>query len=157
VAGRHGSIAKATVKVLVDTSVWADFFNGFPSPQASVLVELIRSECEIGTCGVILAEFFQGLKRQEDVEKLEAYFLEMEYLSPREPESYLEAARLFRDLRHKGITVRSTIDCLIARLAEEHGYAILSKDRDIQLIIDSGLCSAKAVGSGSQAKHSSQL
>jgi len=45
-------------------------------------------------------------------------FLDMEWLAPREPETYLEAADLYRQLRSLGLTIRSTIDCIIAKLAE---------------------------------------
>jgi predicted nucleic acid-binding protein len=51
----------------------------------------------------------------------------MEWLSPKEPDTYIEAAELFRRLRARGITIRSTIDCLIANLATHHDALILSK------------------------------
>jgi hypothetical protein len=63
----------------------------------------------------------------------------MEWLTPREPETYLEAADLYRRLRSRGVTIRSTIDCIIAKLAEENDALLLSKDRDLQIIVDSGL------------------
>jgi len=63
----------------------------------------------------------------------------MRLLVPREPDSYLEAARLFRALRKRGATVRSTVDCLVARLAEENGCRILARDRDMEAILESGL------------------
>lgn len=51
------------MKVLVDTSVWADFFNERSTPEAGVLARLIEDEAELVTCGLVVAEFFQGIRR----------------------------------------------------------------------------------------------
>ena len=52
---------------------------------------------------------------------------------------YVRAADLYRALRRRGKTIRSTIDCVIAVLAEEHGCAVLARDRDMEMIHASGL------------------
>lgn len=57
----------------------------------------------------------------------------------REPETFLAATRLFRELRARGVTVRSTIDCIVARLAAEDGAYLLARDRDLEMIAESGL------------------
>lgn len=128
------------MNVLVDTSVWVDFFNGHRSPEAVALEGFIDQEDEIATCGVVIAEFFQGLRSERSIGRLEPYFREMSCLEASEPETYFRAADLFRQLRRRGITVRSTIDCVIACLAAQHGYHLLAKDRDMALILQSGLC-----------------
>jgi predicted nucleic acid-binding protein len=133
------------VKVLVDTSVWADFLNDSPTAEASLLARLIEDEVEIVTCGVVIAEVFQGVRRSSTLPALERQFRDMDCLSPREPDSYLAAAQLYRRLRAAGITVRSTIDCLIVTLAEEHSTFLLSRDRDIELILGSGRSKARPV------------
>ena len=133
------------MRVLVDTSAWVDFFNDFGSPEAEALASLIREEADILTCGVVVAEVLQGLKQTKTLGAIERHFLEMEWLTPSEPRTYIEAANLYRQLRSRGVTIRSTIDCLIARLADEHGVLLLSKDRDIRLIVESGLVDVKAV------------
>ncbi len=127
------------MRVLVDTSVWIDFFNGHPSPEAETLAGLIEDEVELLTCGVIVAEFMQGIRDEKALERLEFHFRDMDWLTPEEPLTYFSAAELYRRLRARGITIRSTIDCLIAVLAQEHGAFILGKDRDIRLIVESGL------------------
>ena len=96
------------------------------------------------TCGVVAAEVLQGLKRTKTLGAIERHFLEMEWLTPREPETYIEAANLYRELRSRGVTIRSTIDCLIAQLANEGNVLLLSKDRDLRLIIESELLDVKA-------------
>jgi len=132
------------VNVLVDTSVWADFFNDHPSREARTLARFLEDEEEIVTCGVVLAEFFQGLRKPGSAESLEPYFREMRCLSPAEPDTYLAVASLHRGLRRRGVTVRSTIDCLIARLAQDNEVLVLSKDSDLRRILESDLCAADA-------------
>jgi len=133
------------MRVLVDSSAWVDFFNGHPSPQADALVRLIREEADVLTCGVVAAEVLQGIRQSKSLTTIERHFREMEWLTPREPETYLGAADLYRQLRSRGLTIRSTIDCIIARLAEENGALLLSKDRDLQIIIDSELLNLRAL------------
>ena len=133
------------MKVLVDTSVWVDFFNRYPSREAAVLTDLLLDEVEVVTCGVVVAEFFQGIRKTESLPELESHFRDMTSLVAREPDTYLAAASLFRELRARGITIRSTIDCLIARLAEENSALLLAKDRDLHRILDSGLCELRSI------------
>jgi len=109
------------------------------------LTRLIEAEVELVTCGVVIAEFFQGIHKTETLPELNHHFRLLSYLTPREPESYLAAAALFRALRGQGITIRSTIDCLIACLAEENNVSLLAKDRDIHMILASGLCRAQGL------------
>jgi len=132
------------MKVLVDTSVWADFFNDHDSAEARALAAYIAADADIATCGVVVAEFFQGLRRPRSAESLRPYFEAMLYLEPSEPDTYFAAADLFRSLRRRGITVRSMVDCLIARIAEENGASVLARDRDLHLILDSGCCETTA-------------
>lgn len=133
------------MKVLVDTSVWVDFFNQHRSPQAELVTRLIEDEVEIATCGVIVAEFFQGIRRLDVLDELESHFHAMSYLAPREPGTYYAAATLFRQLRSRGVTIRSTIDCLVACLASENGALLLAKDRDMAAIVGSGLCDVRGM------------
>ncbi len=133
------------MRVLVDTSVWVDFFNGHPSREAAALTRLLEDEVEVVTCGVVLAEFLQGIRESKGLIELERHFRDMECLAPREPDTYFAAAELYRNLRAKGVTVRSTIDCLIARLAAEHGALLLARDRDLAGILSSGLSEARGL------------
>lgn len=134
------------MKVLVDTSVWVDFFNGHPSQEAGALADLIESDADIATCGVIAAEFLQGIRSQAMVERLERHFLDLTWLTPHGPQTYLAAANLYRTLRRQCVTVRSTIDCLIACLAGEWDYLLLARDRDFTHILASSASPAKPFG-----------
>jgi predicted nucleic acid-binding protein len=133
------------MRVLVDTSVWVDFFNGYASPEADALAQLIEEEMELLTCGVIVAEFMEGIRDRKTNTTLESHFKEMDWLTPREPDTYLLAAQLFRKLRERGITIRSTIDCLVAQLAAENSALLLSKDRDMAQILNSGIIKVKSI------------
>jgi predicted nucleic acid-binding protein len=127
------------MKVLVDTSVWVDFFNGHPSSEADALARLIEEEADVLTCGVVVAEVLQGIRRSKSLTMIESQFKDMQWLTPVEPGTYVESADLYRKLRSRGVTIRSTIDCLIAKLASDNDVLLLSKDRDLSLIIDSGI------------------
>ncbi|MFW6087786.1 MAG: PIN domain-containing protein [Myxococcota bacterium] len=134
------------MKVLVDTSVWVDFFNGLPSPQADALERLLRGDGDVATCGVIVSEVLQGMRREPP--DLRRRFTDLQWLRPREPDTYFAAADLFRALRKQGVTIPSTIDCLLVTLAEEHAAWLLAKDRDLTQVIKSGLAKVPALPVG---------
>ena len=129
------------MNVLVDSSGWVDFLNGFASPAAAGVESLLRGDTgdQIVTCGVVVAEVLQGLRRPGEFPRVQSLFEELELREARGLSSYVRAADLFRKLREKGVTVRSTSDCLIAVLAEESGGLLLARDRDLERIVASGL------------------
>jgi predicted nucleic acid-binding protein len=127
------------LRVLVETSVWADFFNDHSSPEQQALADLFTSVHEICTCGVVVAEVFQGLRKDKGRTRLADLFRDLTFLEPANIDLYFRAADLYRALRKRGKTIRSTIDCLIAVLAEEHGCAVLARDRDMETILQSRL------------------
>jgi hypothetical protein len=117
----------------------ADVFNGRRKPHPEALKAMIGDQLDIVTCGVVAAEMLQGFRDARTVAAIERHFSEMEWLTPEEPATYLASAALFRALRSRGITIRSTIDCLIACLAEAGGALLLHKDRDVTRILESKL------------------
>jgi predicted nucleic acid-binding protein len=131
------------VRVLVDTSAWVDFLNGFPSPAADALAGVLGGDDDVCTCGLVVAEVFQGLHRDPGRESIRRSFEDMTFLEPPGIHLYLRAAAVYRRLRDRGKTVRSTIDCIIAAIAEDAGCDLLARDRDMDAILDSGLVKAK--------------
>jgi predicted nucleic acid-binding protein len=127
------------VRVLVDTSVWADFLNAHVSPQATALAALLRGEDDVCTCGIVVAEVFQGLRRDAGRDYLASLFREMTFLEAPGIDLHFRAAEIYRTLRRRGQTIRSTIACLIAVTAERHECAVLARDRDLTAIMRSGL------------------
>jgi predicted nucleic acid-binding protein len=130
--------------VLVDTSVWADYLNGHPSAQADALDELLGGDHEVCTCGVVVAEVFQGLRQEAKRERIAGLFRLLTFFEPEGFDPYFRAADLYRELRASGYTVRSTIDCVIAVLAAQHGASVLAKDRDLAAILASNLLEVEA-------------
>ena len=127
------------MRVLVDTSAWVDFLNGHPSAEQQALAGLIEGEDDLCTCGVVVAEVFQGLRHDKGRSELQVLFRRLVFLEPSGIDSYFQAADLYRRLRARGVTVRSTIDCLIAVLAEANACHVLARDRDLEAIVRSGL------------------
>jgi predicted nucleic acid-binding protein len=130
------------VRVLVDTSAWAEFLNGTGSPEARAVDRLLAGEDDVVTCGLVAAEVFQGIRR--DREELEAFFRKMTFLEPAGIDTYLKATDVHRALRRRGVTIRSTIDCLLAVLAAENGCDLLFRDRDLRVIVGSGVLDVRS-------------
>lgn len=130
------------MRILVDTSAWIDFLNGYSSAERQAVADLIASDHEICTCGVVVAEVFQGLRKSRERPRLSDLFRDLTFLEPAGIDDYFRAADLYRALRERGVTIRSTIDCLIAIIAAEHGCSILARDQDMDMILDSGLLEA---------------
>ncbi len=121
------------MRVLVDTTVWIDFFGGREEPQVAALQHLIETEEDLCICGVILAEVLQGIRSDANHAATQQYFDDLIFLSMRK-ETFVRAAEIYRSLRKKGITVRKPVDCMIASVAIEHDVRLLHNDRDFDYI-----------------------
>ena len=119
--------------VLVDTTVWVDLFLGLTTPQVIVLESLILKREDICSCGVILTEVLQGIRDDKEHGKTQAIFSNLLYL-PMTRETFLLAAHIYRSLRAQRITIRNSIDCMIAAVCIENKVALLHHDRDFALI-----------------------
>jgi len=114
---------------IVDSSVWIDYFNGKSTPQTDLLNTALGQR-EIGLGDIILAEVLQGFRRQEDFEIARDALLLFPVFAIGGVDIALKSAENFRALRHLGVTVRKTVDCLIATFAIENGFSLLHSDRD---------------------------
>ena len=117
--------------ILVDTSVWIDFFRSSPDRAGVELRRMIVEVEPIALTGVIVAEILQGLAR--DVTRIERYLSSWEMLEPNGFSTYREAASISRLARSKGISL-TTIDTLIAAVALEHQATLFSLDKDFSRI-----------------------
>ncbi len=120
--------------MLVDTSVWIDHFNDHPSPQATRLRDAISDHEDIALCGIVLTEILLGLRSHEQARKIENLLDAFTWLPEPDKADYVQAATIFRHCRSKGISIRSTIDCLIASLCTRHQIPLLTKDQDFNQI-----------------------
>ena len=117
--------------ILVDTSVWIDFFSRSPGRAGSELRRMIDEVEPFALTGLVVAEVLQGLTR--DVNRIERYLSLWEMLEPRGFSTYREASAISRLARSKGISL-TTIDTLIAAIALEHQASLFSLDKDFSRI-----------------------
>jgi predicted nucleic acid-binding protein len=113
--------------VLVDTSVWIDFFAPRPGPAGRELRRLIESAEPLALSGIIVSEILQGLVR--DAATIEGFLAQWDMVEPAGFETYVRAAELFREARAHGLTL-TTVDALIAALAIENGLQLFTLDKD---------------------------
>jgi predicted nucleic acid-binding protein len=115
--------------VLIDTTVWIDFFAGRQLPHATTLERLIKHREDICICGIILTEVLQGIRQKSEFRKTKQLFTAMIFL-PMPYSVFLGAAEIYRELRRRGITIRNSVDCMIASVAIENDIKLLHNDRD---------------------------
>lgn len=120
--------------ILVDTSVWLDFLIGRDTPYRAELHRLIETGADIAVSGVVLQEILQGMASDLDWRRAEKYLLEFQYLSLKEPETFLLASQIYRECRRKGKTTRKPVDCLIAAHAIQNNAHLFHNDRDFRHI-----------------------
>lgn len=115
--------------ILVDSSVWIDYFNGATTAQTDRLDSLLgREPLAIGD--LILTEVLQGFASDRDFNQARRMLTSLLVVELGGEEIAIQAARNFRILRRRGITVRKTFDTVIATRCIEDGYALLHNDRD---------------------------
>jgi len=119
--------------VLVDTSIWIDFFANKQTPHVSVLELLLAEGEDVCTCGIVLTEVLQGVRDDRIYKKIKSYFSNLIYL-PMNQSSFVKSADMYRSLRRNGITIRKSLDCMIAAVAIIHGVQLLHNDRDFDPI-----------------------
>ncbi len=118
---------------LVDTSAWLDYLQSRPTKAAERVGEMLDTGVPFGIAPVVYQELLQGAAGEEDFEALADYFGTQRFFHPEDPvDSYREAALLYFRCRRAGVTIRSTVDCLIARLAIEKDLALVHNDRDFE-------------------------
>jgi predicted nucleic acid-binding protein len=117
--------------ILVDSSVWIDFFSSTPGRAGNELRRMIEDAEPFALAGIVVAEILQGLTR--DVSRIEQYLSQWELLEPRGFRTYREAAAIFRLARGKGVSL-TTIDALIAAIALEHRASVFTLDKDFSRI-----------------------
>lgn len=117
--------------VLIDTSVWIDYFRKI-TPEVETRVELLIIQSEIVVPKIVLAELIQGIRDKREVETLKEHFKPFTLLGEK-VKTWEKAGYLSFKLKKKGITVNLT-DCYISILAKEHHCHIYSLDKHFKLI-----------------------
>ena len=115
--------------ILVDSSVWIDYFRGLATPQADYLDSLLGVEA-VCIGDLILTEVLQGFVQDRDFDRAKAMLSTLDVVELGGRDVAVQAATHFRQLRLLGITVRKTIDSVIATRCMRDGLTLLYSDRD---------------------------
>ncbi len=121
--------------VLIDTSIWIDFFNGIDSDNVKIFTDYLENDYPIFTCPVIIQEILQGIKSESEYNQVKDYLFALNVLNDDAIEAALGAVKIYRKLRKKGISIRKSNDCLIAYYAIKYSLKIIHKDRDFDNIL----------------------
>jgi len=124
-------MCKASEMVIVDSSVWIDFLNQRQTPQTHWL-QASRNLDRVGLTTLALAEVLQGIRHDSRFRRAERFFRALAVVDTLDYRLAVQAASNFRTLRGLGITIRSTVDCLIATFCIETGNQLLHCDGDYE-------------------------
>ena len=117
--------------ILVDSSVWVDFFSSKPGRGGGELRRMIEESEPFALTGLVVAEVLQGLTR--DAGRIEGFLAQWDMLEPQGFETYRQAAAIYRTARARGVSL-TTIDTLIAAVALERGASVFTLDQDFSRI-----------------------
>lgn len=121
--------------ILVDSSVWIDYFRGATTPQSERLDALLGTE-PLAIGDLILTEVLQGFGPERDFNQAKKLLTGLHVVDLGGQEIAIQAAKNFRTLRSMGVTVRKTIDTLIATRCIESNYVLLYSDRDFDPFVE---------------------
>ncbi|WP_417563095.1 PIN domain nuclease [Microbacterium sp.] len=119
--------------MLIDSSGWIEYLRGTGSATDAAVDALIRRDASITTCQPVTMEVLAGGRSESHTRQLERLLARATLLQT-EPTDWIDAARLYRTGRHRGLTVRKLVDCLIAAVALRNGEPMLHNDADFDSI-----------------------
>jgi predicted nucleic acid-binding protein len=121
--------------ILVDSSVWIDFFNGRPGPLVDRLADLLQDgSAPLGMPDLVLFEVLRGFRHEQDFQAARRVLAALPVVEIGGEDGALRAAHHYRALRAAGITICSPIDVLLASYCIENDHALLHADRDFDAI-----------------------
>ena len=118
--------------VIVDTTVWVDYLRGAENPETRWLDRELQRQ-RLGLTDLILCEVLQGIGERRNFVRVREDLLKFAVFPSGDVELAIAAAERYRELRRRGVTVRKTIDCLIATFCLLEGHALLHRDRDFEV------------------------
>jgi predicted nucleic acid-binding protein len=122
--------------IVVDTSVWIDVLNERGSPQALRCVELIEGGEPIALTDIVFTEILQGFRSDREARLVEGHLKAFPMLRLDGLDDFALAAQLYRRARRAGVTIRKTLDCLIAAPCVRTGAPILHSDADFDRLAE---------------------
>jgi predicted nucleic acid-binding protein len=121
--------------ILVDTSVWIDYFAGHELPHVDKLEQFIRENRNLALCGIVLTEILQGIADERAYRRVRRHLRSLVML-PIPEAAFVRAADVYRELRKLGVTIRKMNDCIIAATVLHHRCELLHNDRDFEPIAE---------------------
>jgi len=115
--------------VIVDTTVWVDYLRGTHNPETEWL-EIEADRKRLGLTDLILCEVLQGVRSDQELSQVRKELERFALFETGGEKLAIAATRNYRRIREEGLTVRKTIDCLIATFCMSNGHALLHRDRD---------------------------
>ena len=116
--------------IVVDTSIWIDVLNGTASGGATRFETLLRDEAPLGLTDVVLTEVLQGFRSEKEARLVEGHLRSFPILRLDGVDDFALAAELYRTARRAGVTIRKTLDCLIAAPCVRTGSRLFHADAD---------------------------
>ena len=120
--------------IIVDSSVWIDYFNGIPTWQTDSLDNYL-SNVPVVIGDLILTEVLQGLRSDKDYETAKTFLCTLPFRQMGGYNVAIQSAQNYRLLRKAGVTVRKTIDIIIATFCIMEGLTLLHDDRDFDIMV----------------------
>ena len=127
--------------ILVDTSVWIDYFNGRDTLATTILDQVLENSV-VAVGDLIMLEILQGFRSDKDYNTAKRHLSTLHQFSMLSPELAIKAAANYRKLRKQGVTIRKTVDIIIATFCTENNLPLLFTDNDfLPFIQNLNLCS----------------
>ena len=121
--------------IIVDSSVWIDYFNGNSTREADILDNMLGAQ-EVATGDLIILEILRGFRSDRDYLIAKNHLTSLMQYNMLNSELALKATEHYRKLRKKGITIRKTADVIIATFCIEGNHSLLYSDRDFTPFVD---------------------
>jgi predicted nucleic acid-binding protein len=116
--------------LVVDTSVWIDFLNGYRSVESEYLAACLADDVPVVLPGLVLAEILAGLRTEAEAVRIGSLLAALDAAPEPSVEDYRAAAAIYRSCRRAGRAVGAIADCLIAQTCLRNDYVLLTRDRD---------------------------
>jgi predicted nucleic acid-binding protein len=123
--------------ILVDSSVWVDFFRGATNPATAQLIKLLEAdqlEADVGVADLVIYEVMRGFDKPKDRQTAKALLLDIPVVDIGGLDNALLAAEHYQVLRQSGYTIRSPIDVLLASYCITHDHDLLHRDADFDVM-----------------------
>ncbi|MCP5161205.1 MAG: PIN domain nuclease [Hahellaceae bacterium] len=121
--------------IIVDSSVWIDYFNGNETFESDILDNLLGTQ-EVATGDLIMLEVLRGFRSDKDYKTAKDHLTTLVQYNMLNSELAIKATDFYRKLRKKGITVRKTADVIIATFCIENNHSLLYSDRDFTPFVE---------------------